>query len=243
MEASLAGTRQRPSVRADLKAVSWWVMAGAAAGAIAGCLVGGIGGRLAMLLLRVTSPESVIGVISDDGFEIGVISTDTLNLVGSMTMLGAINGVLYAAVRSAIPARLRLPLWAAFAALFGGANFVHDDGVDFALLEPALLAILLFVALPGLAAALVVFLVERWSETTPWQNRRFAAGLVVATVASTFAILFALLVSVVALALGRSERLTGLVRHGGKFVVPAALAVAAIVSGVDVFRESGRILD
>jgi hypothetical protein len=243
MEALLTSPRQRSSMGADLRAVSWWVLTGAAAGAIAGFLVGGIGGRLAMLLLRLTSPDAVIGAISDDGFEIGVVSTDTVNLVGSMTMLGGINGVLYAAVRTAIPPRLRLPLWATFAALFGGANFVHYDGVDFTLLEPALLAILLFIALPGVAAALVVFLVERWSETRPWENRRFAAGLVVATVASTFAVVFALVVTGVALVLRRSERLTGFALLAGKFVVPAALAVLAIVSGIDVVRESGRILD
>lgn len=36
-----------------------------------GVLVVGIGSRLAMLLLRVTSPDSVVGITSDDGFIIG----------------------------------------------------------------------------------------------------------------------------------------------------------------------------
>jgi len=60
------------TVRQDAAAVAWWVLVGAASGAIAGALVGGIGGRLAMLLLRLTSPDAVTGMISDDGFEIGV---------------------------------------------------------------------------------------------------------------------------------------------------------------------------
>lgn len=38
----------------------------------------------------------MIGVISDDGFEIGVVTTKTFNLLFGMTMLGAANGVLYA---------------------------------------------------------------------------------------------------------------------------------------------------
>src|ERR1044071_7492543 len=64
------------TVRQDAAAVAWWVLVGAASGAIAGALVGGIGGRLAMLLLRLTSPDAVTGMISDDGFEIGVVSFD-----------------------------------------------------------------------------------------------------------------------------------------------------------------------
>ena len=134
---------------ADLRAVTWWVLVGLAAGAIAGGLVGGIGGRLAMLLLRLTSPEDVIGMTSDDGFEIGVFTFDTLQLVLAMAMLGGINGVLYAAFRGAIPPRVRLPLWSLFAAALGGANIVHEDGVDFTFLEPAALAVALFVAYPA----------------------------------------------------------------------------------------------
>ena len=148
-----SATGSSVTVRRDAAAVAWWVLVGAALGAIAGALVGGVGGRLAMLLLRMTSPDDVIGMISDDGFEIGVFSFDTAQLVLAMAMLGAINGVLYAALRGAIPRKLRLPLWSVFAAALGGASIVHDDGVDFAFLEPAALAIALFVLLPGAAAA------------------------------------------------------------------------------------------
>ena len=151
------------TVRQDAAAVAWWVLVGAGSGAIAGALVGGIGGRLAMLLLRLTSPDAVTGMISDDGFEIGVVSFDTAQLVLAMAMLGAINGVLYAALRNAIPAELRLPLWTFFAAVLGGASVVHEDGVDFTLLEPAALASRSSLLLPGAAAAVVVLLVERWS--------------------------------------------------------------------------------
>ena len=84
------------TVADDARSIAWWLLVGAAAGAVAGFVIGGVGGRLAMLLLRLTSPESVIGVISDDGFEIGVVTTKTLNLLFGMTMLGAANGVLYA---------------------------------------------------------------------------------------------------------------------------------------------------
>jgi hypothetical protein len=41
---------------------------------------------------------------------------------------------------------------------------VHPDGVDFTLLRPAPLAIALFVAVPGLYAALLTVLADRWME-------------------------------------------------------------------------------
>lgn len=45
---------RRVAARDEVSSIVWWVLVGAAAGAIAGFLVGGIGGRLAMLLLRLT---------------------------------------------------------------------------------------------------------------------------------------------------------------------------------------------
>jgi hypothetical protein len=195
-----------------------------------------------MLLLRLTSPDFVIGMTSDDGFEIGVVSFDTFNLLLAMTTLGGLNGVLYAAVRTAIPARVRLLAWSIFSALALGATVVHDDGIDFVLLEPALLAIVLFVALPGLAAALVVVLVERWTAAPRWQDRRLGASVVVAAVASTFALVLAAAVTAVALLLRTSDRATRVVRLAGRLVVPIALVAISVVAAIDLVRESSRIL-
>ncbi len=243
MGATLTITRPRPSSRDAVRAIGWWVLVGTAAGAIAGFLAGGIGGRLAMLLLRLTSPDAVRGVISDDGFEIGVVTTSSLTFALQMTMLGAFNGILYAIARNVIPARFRLGLWTAFAALVGGASFVHDDGVDFTLIEPAVLAILLFVALPAAGAALVVVLVERWSKVEPWQSRRLTAGLVVAAVASSFALVFALAVALVAFVVGLSPTLSRFVVGAGKIVVPIVLVGLAAFAAVDLVSESSRILE
>ena len=238
----VSGPGTREAFGADLRAVSWWVLVGLAAGAIAGGLVGGIGGRLAMLLLRLTSPEDVIGMTSDDGFEIGVFTFDTLQLVLAMAMLGGINGVLYAAFRGAIPPRVRLPLWSLFAAALGGANIVHEDGVDFTFLEPAALAVALFVVLPGAAAAVVVVLVERWSIVEPWTERRLGVALAAAAVAGTFAIVFAALVGAGAVVLRRA-RLDGLAGRVGRVAVPAALLVVTVVSAWELVSESLRIVD
>lgn len=230
------------SIRSDARGIAWWVLVGTAAGAIAGFGVGGVGGRLAMLLLRLTSPDHVLGVTSDDGFEIGIVSVDTLQLLLAMAMLGAINGVLYAAARTALPERLRLPLWVAFAAALGGATIVHEDGVDFTLLEPAALAIALFVLLPGVAAALVVVLVERWSGREPWADRRLTTALCLAALGGTFALAFAAIVGAGALAVRRAG-LGALVRGLGRVAVPLGLLAVTIVSGWQLLAESIRILD
>ena len=237
----------RPSLRDEARAVAWWVLVGAAAGGIAGFVVGGIGGRLAMFLLRLTSPDSVIGVISDDGFEIGQFTTSTFGLMGGMAMLGALNGVLYAIVRTAIPVRLRLPLWASLGALVGGATFVQADGVDFTLLEPAALAIALFVLLPGIAAAAVVLLVERWSLAAPWGDRRLTGTIVVGALISTFALVFATVVFVVSLAfryaLGAAEPVRRVARVVACVVVPLGLVAICVLAGIDLVRDSASILD
>jgi hypothetical protein len=194
-----------------------------------------------MLLLRVTSPDHVVGMTSDDGFEIGVVTFDTLQLVLAMALLGGINGVLYAALRGAIPARLRLPLWAVLAAALGGANIVHEDGVDFTVLEPAAVAIALFVLLPGAAAALVVVLVERGSRVEPWADRRLSAGLCAAALAGSFALFFAAVVGIAALAIRRVGA-SGVLRRIAAVVVPAGLVVVTLVAAWELVSESTRIV-
>ena len=235
------GTSCTTTARDDARAVAWWVLLGAGSGAIAGALVGGVGGRLAMLLLRITSPDHVVGMTSDDGFEIGVVSADTLQLVLAMALLGGINGIVYATLRSAIPQRLRLVLWTVFAAALGGAQIVHEDGVDFAVLEPAALAVVLFVVLPGAAAALVVVLVERGSLVEPWADRRLSSGLCAAALGGSFALVFAAAVAITALAIRRVGA-SGVLRRVAAVVVPAGLVVVTVVAGWELVSESTRIV-
>jgi hypothetical protein len=221
--------------------VSWSVLVALAAGALAGAIVGGVGGRLAMLLLRLTSPESVTGMTTDDGFEIGVFTADTLNLVAGMTMFGGVNGALYAMLRRGIPSRLRLPLWTMFGAVLGGATIVHDDGVDFTVLEPLLLAIALFVLLPGLASAVVVILVEHWEKCPPFASRRQTIVLAVCAVAGTFALVPAALAFLVLLVI---ERIDGdrVASRLATLAVTGALVVVCAVSVIDLVGTSRRIL-
>ncbi len=64
-----------------------------------GILAIGLGSRLAMFLLRLTSPDSVVGVTSDDGFTIGQFTlSGTYNLVTIGAAVGFIGAVAYVAV-------------------------------------------------------------------------------------------------------------------------------------------------
>ena len=169
---------------------------GAAAGGIAGILVGGIGGRLAMLLLRFTSPGSVRGTLTDDEFEIGVVTFDTLNLVATTWALGAIAGLFVALALRVMPGRWAVWAWAAPGATLGGAGLIHGDGVDFTVLEPAWLAVLLFIVIPAAGLVLTAALVRSW-ERWWWVNRRRTVLVVVA--AAPVAVLFPVGLAVIAL--------------------------------------------
>lgn len=137
---------------------------GSMAGMLAGFVWGGIGGRIAMRVLFLTSSDVVGGLISDDGFEIGRISADTIVLLIFTTILGAIAGLLYGLLRMLI----RGPRWliaiavgVAAAAGAGGGLIVNAEGIDFRVLDPLWLAVGLFLLIPAAWGVTVVPLTER----------------------------------------------------------------------------------
>ena len=144
-----------------------------------------------------------------------------------MAALGAANGVLYTVLRNSVPRRARAPLWSLFAAAVGASQVLHEDGVDFTLLEPHWFAVAAFVALPGLGALVVVLLVERWLGDERRRPRPILLGLLAA--AGTVALALAALAAAVLLA-ARRLRLSGRVASLARIVVPAAL-VAGIIAG------------
>ena len=247
MEASPTVAPLRLSVGGTVRDVGWRMLVGASAGVVAGFVVGGVGGRLAMLLLRLTSPETVVGVISDDGFEIGVVSLETVNLLGATTAAGCVVGALYAAARGAIPPRLRVPLWTLAWGLLAAGALVSQDGVDFTLLEPTLLAIALFVALPAGGAALMAVLAERLSGWEPWRGTRRIVLLLAAAAAGNLGALVALVVSAVVLAvvlvldeLRPSHR--AIVRRVALVMVPLVLVALAVLGALDVVADTRALL-
>lgn len=141
-----------------------------AMGGLLGLLVGGLGGRLAMMLLARLNPGAT-GVTSDDGFRIGQLTAaDTINLLLIGAGFGVVGAGVYAVVRG-----LRVgPRWFQVLTIAGGpavvvgAAIVHTDGVDFRLLGPPWLTIGLFVAIPGVYAALLTLSAERLLDENGW---------------------------------------------------------------------------
>jgi hypothetical protein len=154
------------------------VAMGGVAGLATGSLVGGGGGRIAMLILRVTSDPSLHGRESDDGFTIGVVSSQTTFLLVFTAVLGAIGGLVYVIVRAWLPGRSRPWLYGALTGLVGGSLVIHPDGVDFTLLEPLWLAIVLFVLLPAAYGVAVASLAEGWLRADEPASRLWLVALV-----------------------------------------------------------------
>ncbi len=141
------------------------------AGIPVGVVVAGLGSRLAMFVLRLTSPDSVRGVTSDDGFTIGQVTVaGTYNLF----VIGAAVGVIGAAAYLAVAPWLVGPLWfrrttvGITAGVIVGSLLVHADGVDFVLLEPRWLAVALFVGLPVIMGVALAVAVDRAERPDSW---------------------------------------------------------------------------
>jgi len=192
-------TDERRSVwpsRADWLVLLDHFGAAALGGLAAGFLVGGIGGRLAMFILRVTSDDSVIGIQSDDDFTIGEISSDSVFLIAATTLVGTLLAFGYLLVRRWLPDGRR-PLQAAvFFGLIGGAAVIKPEGVDFSLLSPLWLAIALFVALPAAYGAFMAWIVESLIARPGRLRKARVAGIIGFVVVGFFGLMSAVIAAV-----------------------------------------------
>jgi Mg/Co/Ni transporter MgtE len=98
----------------DARDLGWRLLAAIGAGSILGALIGGVGGRLAMFVLRLGSSEALQGATTDDGFEIGRFTTSTVFLISVTAGLGGVLGAAYFVFRGALPRRLRAGTWGLF---------------------------------------------------------------------------------------------------------------------------------
>jgi hypothetical protein len=103
-----------------------------------------------MGILRVTSDPSLVGLETDDGFKIGIVSGSTLFLVLFCTALGLIGGVVYLAVRSWLPDANRGAWTAAVTGAVIAALVIKPEGIDFTRVEPLYLSIPMFIVIPVL---------------------------------------------------------------------------------------------
>jgi hypothetical protein len=175
--------RESPSWIHALQRVVYRLGVVTVSGGLLGLVIGGVGGRLAMMLLARLNPE-VTGLVSDDGFRIGQFTVAaTLNLLIFTTLIGVFGGGLYLVLRPLMigPRWFQLLSISVGAAIVVGAVLVHPAGVDFTFLRPVWLAVALFVAIPGAYAALLALLADRWlgaTENPSWRLRiLFTASL------------------------------------------------------------------
>ena len=221
------------------------------AGLAVGFAVGGVGGRLAMRALFLTSDPAVRGVTSDDGFAIGRFDlVATLNLVALGTLIGVIGAFVYLAVRPFLigPRWFQITTCALGAGAVVGSMLVHTDGVDFTLLGPRWFAIALFVALPALFGALAAPAVEWATRDDGWfqtaSPRLALLPLVVLVIPPLFLIpvVAGLVVAVRGLA-QRAPALADLARHPATLWSARAVWLAVAVAGLgSLVRDAARLL-
>ena len=145
------------------------------AGVGVGIVAIGFGSRLAMLVLRLTSPDSVIGVESDDGFTIGQTTlAGTYNLVQLGAGLGFLGAAAYVVVAPWLigPGWFRRVTVGLTAGALVGSAVIVPGGIDFTELEPTWLAASLFVALPTLVGVLLTLAVDAVARPGSWTSRR-----------------------------------------------------------------------
>jgi hypothetical protein len=179
-----AVVREAPSWLGALRRVSYRLGVATVAGGLLGLAIGGVGGRLAMLLLARLNPEAT-GFISDDGFRMGQFTVAaSLNLLFFTTLVGILGGGIYLALHALMigPRWFQLLSISVGPAIVVGAVLVHPSGVDFTFLGPVWLAVALFVAIPGVYAAFLTLLADRWlnaKEHPSWRRRvLFTASLI-----------------------------------------------------------------
>ena len=220
--------------------------AGVTAGFLAGVLIGGIGGRIAMLVLRLTSDPRLHGIATDDGFTIGRVSAETLFLLGVTAGLGMAGGLLYLVVRRWIPAPARIPVMVVFFALVGGAGVVRPSEVDFSLLAPLPLAIALFIAIPAGYGAAMPLLTERLlRESSILRRERWGAvvGLLPLVLMNIVGILILVIAFGVWWAGRNAQPLVNVWRSRAMMLIGrAALLATAIASGAGLVRDGVDIL-
>ena len=226
----------------DVREVTWRFLAGAGAGAIVGLVIGGVGGRVAMLALRLASDDSLHGMQTDDSFGIGRVTTATFFLLVVTAGLGGASGVIYVVLRTALPRRGRAVLLGVVAALYTGADIVKPAGLDFTRLDPKPFAIASFVVLPGLAAFTIAVVVERLLAVEPWSNRWLTVVLTLGALPLNVVLVGVAAIAGVALALRRSRSVAGPLLTVARVVVPLALVALAVRSGVELWRDANAIL-
>lgn len=177
--AVVAATIDDVGVRSGLRA--WWTegeqvlraaCGGLVGGLASGLLVAGVGGRIAMRIVALQSEPGYQGLTTDDGAATGEITLlGSLGLIVFLGLVGAMGGLVYAVVRTVLPARRRPLAWGATTGLVVGSMVIHADGVDYAVLGSRWVSVAMFAAVSTGYGALAAHLTERLLRPEGWARR------------------------------------------------------------------------
>jgi hypothetical protein len=220
------------------------------AGIPTGVLVIGLGSRLAMFALRLTSSPTVIGIQSDDEFTIGRF---TLSGTYNLLLLGAAFGMLGAAAYQWVRPWLIGPVWFRYLTLalasgaVVGSMLVHADGIDFVLLDPMWFAVALFVALPAIFAVCIAWAVEYVeAHEGPAGYRRWLLPVVLPLLfpLSLFVVAFAAMIAAAWMSVRQSTDVAAIARKPavafvmrGAWLGIAVLGLLALVGDIADLRQ------
>ena len=230
----------------DLASPGATLAAGVSSGFVSGLLIGGVGGRVAMFVLRLTSDPALRGAKTDDGFTIGVFSSETLFLLGVTAGLGILGGLFYLIVRGWIPDRWRVVVMTVYVGLVGGAGLVSPDGIDFKALSPLSLAVAMFVAIAVAYGAAMPWLAELLLREGSVMRRRpwaWIVGLLPLALANVVGVLV-LVLALLVLLVRRSSPITiaAWCSPIATWIGRTMLFVTAVMSGAKLVRDSSEIL-
>ena len=130
-----------------------------------------------MFVLRLTSDPALHGMKTDDDFTIGSVTPETMFLIMATAFLGVFGGIFYMAIRSRFPTKMLPAVMGIFGGVVGGALFIRPGGIDSTQVQPHLLSIVMFIALPAAYGVALVYLAERMllpgaflqrSKAWPW---------------------------------------------------------------------------
>jgi hypothetical protein len=214
-----------------LRRYGWWVSLFLVAGTASSLLVVGAGGRLAMRVLALTSPEAT-GRLTEAQATVGEITLEgTLGfLVFGALPFAFASTALYLLVAPWLPrGRLAGPTFglAVFVMVSPFVDPLRSDNVDFDIVGPGWLAVLVFAALAVVQGAFLAAFAGRLSRSLPLMTRRNWPDTVLP-----------LLLGVVLFPLGAILAIGALVTFALPRLLPWFLAVRASRAGVIV----GRVL-
>ena len=212
-----------PSVRRILGVL----VSGNLAGLVAGLIAGGVGSRLAMRILALTSPDAQ-GAITEAEAIVGEITLEgSLFLLAAGAALGMAGGLAYVAARRWLPIRATGLIFGLLMLAVSGRFLVSPDNIDFDILNPAWLAIAMFASLPILFGLLIVP-VQAWLEPIFTKSR------------SGFAITLLLVAGLAPLAIGGAVALILVILIAGGFLLARSPSVreAWDTTTVDIYGRA-----